>query len=354
MGSTDLSLLLERVRPFTMVPDDALTDLARQVRAVLSCDIPGDFVECGVWRGGASFLMADLLRQAGVNDRKVWLFDSFEGLPSPQEIDGPRALAYARDTDRPWYLDNCRASVEEVRESAMMLGLGDHVKLVKGWFDATLPANRDRIGPIAILRIDGDWYASVRSCLEHLYDGVVEGGFVILDDYYTFDGCAIAVHEFLGRRQLSHRIESVTGDRPPADHYRAAVFRKGKATWRFLQQVVMARDEIAAVVPRGAAFILVDQGWFDTELVTERRVVPFLERDGHYWGAPPDDAVAIRELNRLRQSGAAFLIILWPAFWWLDYYSEFRRHLRSKFQCVLENDRLIVFDLREDQRRAAG
>ncbi len=110
----DLEPMLEKVRPFTMVPEESLLDLAHQVHAVLAYDIPGDFVECGIWRGGSSFLMADLLRWTGVRGRKVWLFDSFEGLPAPEEIDGPAAMAYAESTDSPGYFDNCHVSLEEV------------------------------------------------------------------------------------------------------------------------------------------------------------------------------------------------------------------------------------------------
>ena len=78
----DFAPIVAKIRPFTMVPETSLIELARQVRAILTFNIPGDFVECGVWRGGSSFLIAELLRQAGVQDRKVWLFDSFEGLPA--------------------------------------------------------------------------------------------------------------------------------------------------------------------------------------------------------------------------------------------------------------------------------
>src|SRR5205814_7704797 len=102
----ELVLTLDRIRPFTMVPVESLIELAQQVRAVLLYDIAGSFVECGVWRGGASFLMAELLKQADVHERKVRLFDSFEGIPPPQQIDGSRALEWARDTEGPRYFDN--------------------------------------------------------------------------------------------------------------------------------------------------------------------------------------------------------------------------------------------------------
>jgi hypothetical protein len=103
------------------------------------------------------------------------------------------------------------------------------------------------------------------------------------------------------------------------------------------------------LIPRGATFILVDEGqWGGGELGAERHVLPFLERDGQYWGAPPDDATAIRELERLRRSGASFLAFAWPAFWWLEYYAEFHRHLCSNFRCVLANDLLVAFDLQSN------
>src|SRR5262249_61300972 len=133
------------------------------------------------------------------------------------------------------YYDNCRASVEEVRRAAADLGVAGYTEIVKGWFEETLPAFRSRLGPIAILRIDGDWYASVRCCLDNLFDQVVEGGLVIIDDYYAYEGCRLAVHEFFGERRLSYALESVGG--PPADQLECAVFPKGMDTLKGLQQV---------------------------------------------------------------------------------------------------------------------
>src|SRR2546426_698250 len=91
LTADDLAPILRKVRLYTMVANESLVDLANQILVVVRDNIPGAFAECGVWRGGASFLMADLLREFGVTDRKVWLFDSFEGIPLPQEIDGPAA-----------------------------------------------------------------------------------------------------------------------------------------------------------------------------------------------------------------------------------------------------------------------
>jgi SAM-dependent methyltransferase len=108
------------------------------------------------------------------------------------------------------------------------------------------------------------------------------------------------------------------------------------------QQIV---QDIADLVRPGDSFILVDGGELENMVAGGRRALPFLERDGQYWGNPPDDRTAIRELERLRRSGARFLVFAWPAFWWLDHYTGFHRHLRAKFPCSLRNDRLVAFDL---------
>jgi O-methyltransferase len=343
----DVQAALDRVRPFTMVPTASLENLAEQVLAVLQLDIPGSFVECGVWRGGASFLMADLLRQAGVSDRKVWLFDSFEGLPAPEPIDGERARKYVADKDRANYHDNCRASLEEVHKAAAELEISSFTEMVKGWFDQTLPANRDRLGRIAILRIDADWYSSVLCCLENLYDSVVEGGLIVFDDYYTYDGCAMAVHDFLGRRKLAHPLESIPGRPAGEEDYLATCFRKGKSTWKWLHWVCLAKRQIEDLVPLGSRYILVGGDTFDAKSWVGRRARPLFERDGVDWGPPPDDATAIREVNQLREIGVSFIVFAWPAFWWLRHYSDFGRFLRTEFRCVLESDLAVVFDLRK-------
>jgi O-methyltransferase len=198
--------LIERVQPYSMAAEPVLRDLLLRTDHVLDQAIPGALVECGVWRGGSSFLMAEVLKRRGAAGRTVWLFDSFEGLPPPRGIDGPAALAYAQNRDDPRYLDNCRAELAEVRAAARRLDVEELVEIVPGWFDETLPRARERIGPIALLRLDCDWYESMTTCLEQLYDQVSPGGILVIDDYYVWDGCAIALHEFLARRSLPHRI----------------------------------------------------------------------------------------------------------------------------------------------------
>jgi len=116
------------------------------------------------------------------------------------------------------------------------------------------------------------------------------------------------------------------------------------ASW--IHRLRRATEEMDAVIPRAEPFILVDDDIWGMEASAHRRPIPLLERDGQYGGHPADDATAIRELERLRQSGAAFIAFLWPGHWWLDYYSGFREHLRARFPCVVANGGLVLFDLR--------
>ena len=104
--------------------------------------------------------------------------------------------------------------------------------------------------------------------------------------------------------------------------------------------------EIESLAGVGTSMILIDEEWIRAELNEECGAIPFLESGGQYWGPPSDDDIAIRELERLRRAGAKFAIVVWPAFWWLDYYTAFHAHLRANYPVVLTNERIIAFDLR--------
>ncbi|OYD92637.1 family 2 glycosyl transferase [Nostoc sp. 'Peltigera membranacea cyanobiont' 210A] len=112
------------------------------------------------------------------------------------------------------------------------------------------------------------------------------------------------------------------------------------------ERLEIAMQEIASVIPAGKRLILVDENQWGSEILPEFDALPFVEHQGQYWGAPLNDEIAIQELERMRQAGASFMVIAWPAFWWLDYYSGLRNYLSSNFCCVLDNSRLVVFDLR--------
>jgi hypothetical protein len=110
-------------------------------------------------------------------------------------------------------------------------------------------------------------------------------------------------------------------------------------------QLALATAEATAHIPPAAHVILVDQNELASTILPGRQVVPFLERQGRYWGPPKNDREALREFERLRQAGATFVVFAWPAFWWLDHYVALANRLRTTWRCVLDNDRLIVFDM---------
>jgi hypothetical protein len=177
-----------KYRHWTMIPEELYIGnlmIAEQVR-----DVPGLIVECGTWRGGMIAGIADALGP----DRRYFLFDSFEGLPPAKEIDGQGAIAWQADKSSPGYYNNCAASEEEARE-AMSKSAAKDYRLIKGWFDQTLP-KMDWPEKIALLRMDADWYESTKCILDHLGGLIALGGVIIVDDYYTWEGCTVAVNEY--------------------------------------------------------------------------------------------------------------------------------------------------------------
>lgn len=161
----------------------------------------GCIVECGVWKGGMSAAMADTLP-----GRAHFLFDSFEGLPPPKKIDGQAALDFQRDENARSFLMAGQSFAEE----AMRRSDAGKFQLVKGWFSETL-VGLTLPEPIAVLRLDGDWYESTMECLNSLYPQVMPGGIVILDDYFTYEGCSRAVHDYLSRHKTADRIYQFRG-----------------------------------------------------------------------------------------------------------------------------------------------
>jgi O-methyltransferase len=195
--------LYRKFRPFTMVPPESYIDNMRLAERVRKAKLQGCVLECGVWRGGMIAGLATLLG----SERDYFLFDSFEGLPSAKQVDGESALRWQASTDAPGYFDNCCAP-PEFASKAMKIAGARSFSLVKGWFNETVP-NFKPPSPIALLRLDGDWYESTIVCLVHLFDEVAPGGIVILDDYYTWDGCSRALHDFLSKRSAVERVRSL-------------------------------------------------------------------------------------------------------------------------------------------------
>jgi O-methyltransferase len=193
--------LWKKFSEFTMIPTSGY--ISTLVLAEQSKTIQGCVVECGVWKGG---MAAGLVAVLGT-DREYFLLDSFKGLPPVKEIDGPAAMRWQSATHAPTYFNNCAAPAE-FADQAMKLAGANRYRLVKGWFDDTLSAF-DCNQPIAFLHLDADWYDSTMACLRRFFDQVSEGGVIVLDDYYVWDGCSRALHDFLSSRSAVERISSL-------------------------------------------------------------------------------------------------------------------------------------------------
>lgn len=125
-------------------------------------------------------------------------------MPPAQDIDGPRAKAWQANTTSPNYADNC-AAAESDAIRAMQLSAAREFRTIKGWFNETLRKFTPP-EPIAVLRLDADWYDSTMCCLTHLFPHLADGGVVVFDDYYQWDGCAKAVHEYVAKRPEPIRL----------------------------------------------------------------------------------------------------------------------------------------------------
>jgi hypothetical protein len=199
--------LVHRIMPYSLVGSSGLDATFDAASDLIARGIPGDFIECGVAQGGCSALMATV---AGTDPqgRRMWLFDSFQGLPDPTDKDFDQRKELTGEHIRPLVRGSCLGTKDQV-EALLFSKFGldrDSVCLVEGWFQDTLPIYKDRIGQIALLRIDGDWYESTLCCLENLYGLVSPGGWIIIDDYGVCFGCKKAVHEFLDSIGLNPQL----------------------------------------------------------------------------------------------------------------------------------------------------
>lgn len=191
--------LYQTVRPYTISGNRRLRGLYTAVRHVTTDGIPGDVVECGAARGGSAALMGLALKEARA-DRTLWVFDTFEGIPAPTAADPDYDIA-AR------YTGHFRGDLGEVEALFRRLGILEEARLIKGLFAETLP--RAEVGAIAVLHIDGDWYESVKICLDHLYDRVSRGGIIQIDDYGHWEGARKAVEEFMADRRIAGPLHHI-------------------------------------------------------------------------------------------------------------------------------------------------
>jgi hypothetical protein len=197
----------------SILPLSRLDNLQHCILDVVSRNVPGDFVETGVWRGGATIFMRGVLKVLDVRDRTVWAADSFEGLPEPDADKFPLESAAFKGAAMTKYYNHLAVGIEEVKRNfAAYKMLDEQVKFLKGWFKDTLPTAPIR--QLAIMRLDGDYYESTRDALVPLYDKLSVGGYVIIDDYGedTWTYCRRAVDEFRAERGITSPLIQI--DRP--------------------------------------------------------------------------------------------------------------------------------------------
>lgn len=190
----------------TMIGMARLDNLQMLAERVLEDGVAGDFVETGVWRGGASIFLKGVLKAHGNDEKRVWLADSFAGLPPPDLDRYPM--------DKGWDMSNIdylKVSLEQVQEHFRRYNLlDDRVIFLEGWFKDTLPTAP--IQQIAILRLDGDLYESTMDALKALYFKVAPGGYVVVDDYLIIPPCRTAVEEFRASYGIQDEIVAIDRD----------------------------------------------------------------------------------------------------------------------------------------------
>ncbi len=214
-ATSDELATIRSVRMYTMTSPERILALIRAVRYVVEQQIPGDFVECGVWRGGSVLAMLRTLRELGDCQRTIWMYDTFEGMSPPtasdvdfrgNAADGLLASQSREDPDSIW----CYSALEDVRRT---LATSDYpqerLRFVPGPVEATLPS-----GPlpnsIALLRLDTDWYESTLLEMQVLFPRLEDRGVLIVDDYGHWRGCRRAVDEYFSQEQIGmylHRID---------------------------------------------------------------------------------------------------------------------------------------------------
>ncbi len=186
----------------TMIGCQRLDKLRDCIETILEEDIPGDLLQAGCWRGGSAVFMRGVLAASGCSGRKLWVADSFQGLPESAE--SPDS-GYEMDKS---VLPVLSVSLEEVRELFRRYELlDDQVRFIEGWFGESLA--KQPPAPLALLHIDADLYLSTRDVLENCHDRVSSGGFVIVDDYGILPPCREAVDEFLAQAGLGVQLQTV-------------------------------------------------------------------------------------------------------------------------------------------------
>lgn len=211
-GANNLDLqeyqeLLIKVRPFTLLSEMRLYALYTAAKQICLQDLPGNFVECGAYKGGASAMMAAVIKRYSQRPRKLFAFDTFSGMPEPTDCD--RQVGNSAK-DAGFGAGTLSAPIaENIDKIAEQLDVKDILEVVPGLFKDTLPIYHAQIGEIALLHADGDWYESTLDIFNNLYDAVVTNGIIQIDDYGCWEGCRLAIQDFVKERNLRFELELI-------------------------------------------------------------------------------------------------------------------------------------------------
>ena len=191
-------------RAESMIGLKRMTNIQECIASIIADDVPGDLIETGVWRGGATIFMKANLRAWGDTTRKVWVADSFEGLPAPD------ASRFPADTgDKLHEQTGLAVGLETVKNNFRRYGmLDDNVEFLVGWFKDTLPVAP--LGELALMRLDGDMYESTIQAIEVLYPKLSVGGFCIIDDFGSHASQAgQAIHDYRKEHGITDEIVAI-------------------------------------------------------------------------------------------------------------------------------------------------
>jgi O-methyltransferase len=200
---------IRKISPYTMLSYSALCEMYDVIHKVDTWKVPGAIVEMGCWSGGCGALMSWTTKK-NKSDRDIWLFDSFEGLPELAEEDREWAeksnlKMKSKEQKEMKPIGSYATTEQNVQFALESLSAKEKVHVVKGWFQNSVPGVQKEIGPIAVLRLDGDLYESTKYCLGTLYDQVSSKGIIVIDDYHL-EGCRRALYEFFYTRNISPNI----------------------------------------------------------------------------------------------------------------------------------------------------
>jgi len=188
---------------YSMVGPNRLDNIRFCLEDTIKNNVPGDFIETGVWRGGSCIFARAVLKTNGITDRKVWVADSFEGLPKPDREKYP-----ADAGDRHFLIPELAVSMEQVQENFRTFDLLDNqVQFLKGWFKDTLP--KAPFQKLAVARLDGDLYESTMDALSSLYSKLSVGGYLIVDDYGAVPACKKAIHDYRDANGIKDRLQEI-------------------------------------------------------------------------------------------------------------------------------------------------